>query len=127
MSSARRSIGAPVEPITSPTLLGPLGRRCRLPWSALAGPGSRAKRTTRMTIWAYSSAVVEVAIPNQLELMWPTLQALKRLGGSGRIDEIVEAVIDAEGFTEAQQEVRRRPGDRMSRIEYNLAWGAERT
>ena len=64
----------------------------------------------------------EVAIPNQFELMWPTLQALKRLGGSGRIDEIVESVIDTEGFTEEQQEVRRRPADRMSRIEYYLAW-----
>lgn len=54
--------------------------------------------------------------------MWPTLTALKRLGGSGRIDEIVEAVIADEGFTEAQQEVRRGPGDRMSKIEYHLAW-----
>jgi restriction system protein len=57
-----------------------------------------------------------------LELMWPTLQALKELGGSGRIEEIVESVIEAEGFTEEQQEVRRKPGDRMSKIEYRLAW-----
>ena len=54
--------------------------------------------------------------------MWPTLEALKRLGGSGHIDEIVEAVVEAEGFTEEQLEVRRRPGDRMSKIEYHLAW-----
>jgi restriction system protein len=66
--------------------------------------------------------VADVAIPNQFELMWPTLQALKQLGGSGRIEEIVEAVIEAESFTEEQQEVRRKPGDRMSRIEYYLAW-----
>lgn len=64
-----------------------------------------------------------VAIPNQFELMWPTLQALKDLG-SGRIEEIVETVIEAEGFTEEQQEVRRKPGDRMSKIEYRLAWPA---
>lgn len=64
----------------------------------------------------------EVAIPNQFELMWPTLEALRKLGGSGKIDEVVEAVIAAEGFTEEQQEVRRRPGDRMSMIEYRLAW-----
>jgi restriction system protein len=57
-----------------------------------------------------------------LELMWPTLQALRELGGSGRIEEIVESVIEAEGFTEEQQEVRRGPGDRMSKIEYHLAW-----
>jgi len=54
--------------------------------------------------------------------MWPTLEALRNLGGSGRIDEIVEAVIAGERFTEEQQEVRRRPGDRMSMIEYRLAW-----
>lgn len=66
--------------------------------------------------------MAETGIPNQFQLMWPTLTALKRLGGSGRIDEIVEAVIADEGFTEAQQEVRRGPGDRMSKIEYHLAW-----
>jgi restriction system protein len=66
--------------------------------------------------------VAGVAIPSQFELMWPTLQALKDLGGSGRIEEIVETVIEAEGFTEEQQEVRRKPGDRMSKIEYRLAW-----
>jgi restriction system protein len=66
--------------------------------------------------------VAEVVIPSQFDLMWPTLEALKRLGGSGQIDEIVEAVVDAEGFTEEQQEVRRGPGDRMSKIEYHLAW-----
>jgi restriction system protein len=66
--------------------------------------------------------VTEIVIPSHFDLMWPTLEALKQLGGSGRIDEIVEAVIQAEGFTEEQQEVRRRPGDRMSKIEYRLAW-----
>jgi restriction system protein len=63
--------------------------------------------------------VTEALIPNQFELMWPTLEALRNLGGSGRVDEIVEAVIAGEGFTEEQQEVRRRPGDRMSMIEYD--------
>lgn len=66
--------------------------------------------------------MTDVAIPNQFELMWPTLEALRNLGGSGRIDEIVEAVIAGEGFSEEQQEVRRRSGDRMSMIEYRLAW-----
>jgi restriction system protein len=70
--------------------------------------------------------VAGVAIPNMLELMWPTLQALRELGGSGRIEEIVESVIEAEGFTEEQQEVRRKPGDRMSKIEYRLAWARNR-
>ena len=47
---------------------------------------------------------------------------LKALGGSGRIEEIAEAVIELEGFTEEQQAVRRREGDRMTMIEYRLAW-----
>ena len=66
--------------------------------------------------------VDDEGIPNQFELMWPTLQALKELGGSGTIGEIVERVIAAEGFTEEQQAVKRRPGDHMSKIEYRLAW-----
>lgn len=66
--------------------------------------------------------VADVEIPNQFQLMWPTLQALRRLGGSGRIEEILESVIEAEGFTEEQQDVRRKPGDRMSMIEYHLHW-----
>lgn len=79
---------------------------------------SRTGRQAGRTV----GGVGEVTIPNQFELMWPTLEALRKLGGSGKIDEIVEAVIAAEGFTEEQQEVRRRPGDRMSMIEYRLAW-----
>jgi hypothetical protein len=54
-------------------------------------------------------------IPNQFVLMWPTLQALKDLGGSARISEIVERVIAAEGFSEEQQAVKRRDGDHMPR------------
>jgi restriction system protein len=61
-------------------------------------------------------------IPRHLDLTWPTLQVIKDLGGSARIEEITEAVIEREGFTEEQQAVRRHPDDRMSMIEYRLAW-----
>jgi restriction system protein len=54
--------------------------------------------------------------------MWPTLEALKRLGGSGTISEILENVVRAENFTEEQQAVKRGPDDHMSMIEYRLAW-----
>jgi restriction system protein len=54
--------------------------------------------------------------------MWPTLIALRDLGGSATISEVTEHVIKAEGFTEDQQAVKRRPGDHMSKIEYRLAW-----
>ena len=41
-------------------------------------------------------------LPSTQDLMWPTLEALRSLGGSGRIGEINEAVINIQGFTEAQ-------------------------
>lgn len=54
--------------------------------------------------------------------MWPTVEVLKDLGGSGRIPEIAEQVIEREGFSEKQQAVPRRAGDRMTMIEYRLGW-----
>lgn len=62
------------------------------------------------------------AVPSQYELMWPTLEALKTLGGSGRVEEILETVVEQQGFSETQLAVRRKNDDRMSRIEYHLAW-----
>jgi len=61
-------------------------------------------------------------IPPFNELMWPTLQVVQSLGGSARIDEISEGVIEREGFTEEQQQVMRRPDDHMTMIDYRLAW-----
>lgn len=61
-------------------------------------------------------------IPSFVELMWPTLQVVQGLGGSARIDEISEAVMEREGFTDEQQQVLRRPDDRMTMIDYRLAW-----
>jgi restriction system protein len=54
--------------------------------------------------------------------MWPTLQVIRDLGGSARIDEITEGVVEREGFTEEQQQVMRRPDDHTSMIDYRLAW-----
>lgn len=61
-------------------------------------------------------------IPNQFDLMWPTVLALRALGGSASNDEILQQVVADEGFTEEQQSIKRRPGDHMSKIEYHLAW-----
>ena len=38
-------------------------------------------------------------MPNQFELMWPTLQAIIALGGSGTTIGIDRLVIACEGFT----------------------------
>lgn len=61
-------------------------------------------------------------MPTQFELMWPTVEALRRSGGSATISEIADDVVRTEGFTEEQQAIKRRPGDHMSMIEYRLAW-----
>jgi len=61
------------------------------------------------------------SIPSHADLMWPTIKALRALGGSGSIDEIVENVVELEGFTEEQQAVLHGDGPR-GQIEYRLAW-----
>jgi restriction system protein len=65
--------------------------------------------------------VADVAIPTVISLLWPTLQAVNEIGGSGTIDEINDRVIAREGFTEEQQAVLHNDGPR-TKIEYRLAW-----
>jgi restriction system protein len=60
-------------------------------------------------------------IPSHADLMWPTIKAIRALGGSGSIGEIVEKVVELEGFTEEQQSVLHSDGP-QSQIEYRLAW-----
>jgi restriction system protein len=66
-------------------------------------------------------AVTASDIPQYNELLWPTLMAVRYLGGSGKLEEIDEAVIDAEGFSEGDLAVLHKEGPR-SEIEYRLAW-----
>ena len=40
------------------------------------------------------------SVPSYAELLWPSVQAIRAPGGSGSIDEIVEKVVELEGFTE---------------------------
>jgi restriction system protein len=61
------------------------------------------------------------AIPPYKDLLWPTLRAVREIGDSGTIEEIVEKVIELERFGEAQQEVPHGDGP-QSEIEYRLAW-----
>jgi hypothetical protein len=60
-------------------------------------------------------------IPSVSELLWPTLRAVREIGDSGTIEEIVEKAIELEGFTEAQQAVLHGDGPR-TKLEYRLAW-----
>lgn len=50
--------------------------------------------------------IADHGIPNYRRFMWPVLCAVRELGGSARISEIVEKVIENEGFTEEQMEVQ---------------------
>ncbi|MBV8993431.1 MAG: winged helix-turn-helix domain-containing protein [Pseudonocardiales bacterium] len=60
-------------------------------------------------------------IPPYSDLLWPTIVAVRRLGGSGSIDGIAEAVVVQEGFTEVQQQVLHGDGP-QTEIEYRPAW-----
>jgi restriction system protein len=61
------------------------------------------------------------SVPTHADLMWPTIKAIRALGGSGSISEIVEKVVELEGFTEEQQAVPHGDGP-QGQIEYRLAW-----
>jgi restriction system protein len=60
-------------------------------------------------------------IPPYSDLLWPTLRAVREIGDSGTIEEIVEKAIELEGFTEEQQYIPHGEGPRTE-IEYRLAW-----
>ncbi|MCC7077444.1 MAG: restriction endonuclease [Acidimicrobiia bacterium] len=60
-------------------------------------------------------------IPKWDEVLWPTIRAMRELGGSANIGEIAEKVIEQENFTPEQQAVMHGDGP-QSEIEYRLAW-----
>jgi len=62
-----------------------------------------------------------VWIPTYKDLLWPTLRAVREIGDSGTIEEIVDKVIELEGFSEEQQAIPHGDGP-QSQIEYRLAW-----
>jgi hypothetical protein len=47
--------------------------------------------------------MAEAAVPSYYDLLWPTLQAVIVMDGSGRIDEINRRVIEREGYSEQQR------------------------
>lgn len=62
-----------------------------------------------------------VEIPKYHEFLWPTVCALRALGGSATIEELNSRVIADEGYTEEQQAVLHGDGPRTA-IEYRLSW-----
>ena len=62
-----------------------------------------------------------VKLPTHRELLWPTLSAIRQLGGSASNDEIPEAVITLVGLDDTQRAVPHKTGSRTE-VEYRLAW-----
>lgn len=60
-------------------------------------------------------------IPPYNDLLWPTVLAVRYLGGVAKLDEIDEAVIEARSFSDEQIAELHQNGPR-SEIEYRLAW-----
>jgi restriction system protein len=60
-------------------------------------------------------------VPSRRELLWPVLQAVAELGGSGSVSEILETAISRENFSDAQQAVLHKDGP-QTEISYELAW-----
>ncbi|MBC8267816.1 MAG: winged helix-turn-helix domain-containing protein [Rhodospirillaceae bacterium] len=60
-------------------------------------------------------------IPQHNDLMWPTLKAIKELGGSAHISEILSKVAEIEGFSEEAQSIPHVTGNE-TRLGYRLAW-----
>lgn len=65
--------------------------------------------------------MARASVPDYSQLLWPTVEAVRALGGSGSIDEIVETVLQRQDFTEEQQQVLHGDGP-QTEIEYRLAW-----
>jgi restriction system protein len=63
----------------------------------------------------------DTELPSFQSLIWPTLTAVKALGGSGSIAEIEAKVTELIGATESQQAVLHKQGP-LSQINYLVAW-----
>lgn len=60
-------------------------------------------------------------VPAYQDLLWPAVQAMRELGDSGSIDEIIEKVLEQENVSETQQSVLHGDGP-GTEIAYRLAW-----
>jgi restriction system protein len=60
-------------------------------------------------------------VPPYHELLWPVLQAVAELGGSGSLSEMLETVVKREAFSDAQQAVLHNDGP-QTEIAYRLGW-----
>src|SRR5262245_20257031 len=67
------------------------------------------------------AAVLPPRIPTSDELMWPTLKALKAMGGSASNEELLAKIIEQGNIPENIQTFMH-TDHRRTRLDYNLAW-----
>lgn len=60
-------------------------------------------------------------VPTHVDLMWPTIKALKAMDGSGSNDELLVKVTELEGIPEEVSSITHKDG-RQSKLSYRLAW-----
>ncbi|MDR1791603.1 MAG: restriction endonuclease [Propionibacteriaceae bacterium] len=65
--------------------------------------------------------MAQTQVPSYNQFLFPTIEALRELGGSGAIDEINETVIRQQGYSEEQQAVIHGDGP-GTELAYRLAW-----
>jgi restriction system protein len=68
-----------------------------------------------------SMEVVMATVPIPDKLLWPTMVALKALGGSASNDELLEKIIEIEGISDKVASVIH-SDKRQTKLSYNLAW-----
>jgi Mrr restriction endonuclease-like protein len=72
------------------------------------------------SIAGFKSRCPMLAVPTYDKLMWPTLRALKAMGGSATNEELLSKIIEIE---EVPAEVQSVPHtQRETKLSYNLAW-----
>jgi restriction system protein len=64
---------------------------------------------------------MEENFPTHVDLMWPTIEAVKLLGGSGRNEEIFDELVKIQKYSEETQSVPFKDG-KKSKLEYRAAW-----
>lgn len=67
------------------------------------------------------TSAVAPKVPTFDELMWPTLTALKAMGGSASNEELLAKIIEIEKIPEAVQTFIH-TDNRQTKLNYNLAW-----
>jgi len=69
--------------------------------------------------------VTELTIPQEYQLMWPTIIAMRKLGGSARNSEIEQKVIEIENYSNEVIAVMH-TNMRQTKLQYRLAWARTR-